>query len=153
QVALDIRVAPSPKQEVHALLVDHARKGLQERAWSQRHTVQHAVVLEPARDERTNPAALKEVVDQEGRLSEGSALLVLAEIQPLEAGKSAGLYTAPAVYETDVELSFFAAWVIHEFALGLDSALAVPAKRREELATSAERPITRAPWAECWSNV
>ena len=106
QVALEVSVAPHADQAVHAVLIDHARIGLQIGAGRQGDAVEHGVVLEPLRAEGADAAAVEEVVDQERGLTQAAAVLELVEVQVFEAGESAGLQVAPAVDQTEIELAF-----------------------------------------------
>src|SRR5579871_507423 len=119
QITFDVCVTPGAEQEVHALLVDDASIGLQERTRRQSHAVQHCVVLESASDERADAATVEDVIQQECGLTQRTALLVLSQVEPLDARERACLHIAPALHETEVELTFLAAGIVHVFALGL----------------------------------
>src|SRR3982751_1417956 len=145
--------AADTDHEVDTLLVDHAREVLEERPGGESDAVQDRVVLKPASHERANPAAAEDVIQHEGGLSESATLLIVAHLEVLEAGESAGLHVAPAVDETDIELAFLAPGVVHEFALRLDGALAVAAERGEVPRGAIEGEVAGAGGAEGRSDV
>src|SRR5262249_32979068 len=147
-IAFDMRIAPSIEQEVRALLVHYARVGLQKCAGSQSDAVQHRVILEAAGDEGADAAAVEQVIHEERPLPQAADVLVLVAIAPLHARESAGLHIAPTVHETDVELTFFTARVVHILALRLDCVRSVSAEWGEELAAAAEGEVTLTPRAE-----
>src|SRR5688572_4975368 len=117
QVAAQGCTLTHSKQEADALLVHDSRVGFEKGARRQRYAVQDGVILEPARHECADTAAAENVIQEECRLRHASTALIAANIDPLKAAEGAGLHVAPAVHETDIELPFLAARVIHELTL------------------------------------
>ena len=138
-VALDVRRTPGAHGGIDAHLVDHARVGLLIRARRQFHAVQHGIVLETDGAEQTHLAAVEKVIRQEVGLAQDPALLILAEVDVLEAGESTGLERSNAVDQTEIELAFLQAGRIQELALGLHGMRAIGAEGREELAVGRGR--------------
>ena len=111
-VAFHVGIAPDADQRVHAGLVDHARVGLHERLRPELHLFNTAIILEALGAEQADAAAAENVIDQECRLAEAAARLVVLEVEVLETAEGAGLHVAPAIDQTDIELAFLPARVV-----------------------------------------
>src|SRR5207248_1635624 len=138
---------------VDAGLVDDAGVGLHERLRSELHPVQHREVLEALRREQADAAAAEQPIDHEGRLTQAASLLIIFEVDVLEAAERACLQVAPAVDQTYIELAFLATRVVHVLALRLHGSRAIATERREETAMAAEIEIARPAGAECGPDV
>ena len=152
-VAFEIGIAPDADESVHAVLIDDARVGLGKRLRPELHVVEHREVLEALGAEQTDAPARENVIEQEGRLAQSAGGLHILEVEVFETAESAGLYVAPAVDQTEIELAFLAARVVTVLALRLHGAGAIAAEGREERSASVEIEIAGASGADGGSDV
>src|SRR5579863_579310 len=111
------------------------RIGLQERARRQYYAVEYGIVLKAFGGEDTDPAAAEDVISQESSLSQAAAMLILAELQVLEAGECARLEGTDTVDDTDIELPFTRlTGIVDKLTLRLHRLHAGAAEGREERA-------------------
>src|ERR1019366_3168549 len=112
--------------------------GLEERLRPQLYLVEDREVLEALGGKQADAPAAENVIEQESRLAQTAAGLVVLEVEVLETAESAGLHVAPAVDQTEIELAFLAARVVTVLALRLHGVRAIAAERREERSASVE---------------
>ena len=127
-VAFHVGVAPHTHHGVDAFRIHDAGEGLEVGSRRERDAAQNRVVLEAAGSEHADAAAAEQVIRQERSLRQRAAVLILAEVEVLEAAERAGLQVAPAVDQTDIELALLPAGIIHVLALGLHRVRAVSAE-------------------------